>query len=237
MPKYSKEKSSEWVGARVIESHCERIEDSMKQTVTPSARELRSIARNKLREKQAIADENSVTANVIIPELNSSLASDVNIDISQAQVPCTRKLPSNSVFQPVQPHRAASISNVKQLPHSLECGLNTESNTVSDFPLLHPKRESNISTTEKKMKPKINFPSSNSKIWDSIDLELQEILPSVFPNHKINRLSSTELSEQFDSWLYNFFIDRFGENLQSMKKFSRPKRKKWLSRIFSKKKK
>ena len=236
MPKYSKEKSSEWVGARVIESHCERIEDSMKQTVTPSARELRSIARNKLREKQAIADENSVTAYVIIPELNPSLASDVNIDISQAQVPCTRKLPSNSVFQPDQPHRAVSASNVKQLPPSLESGLNTEQNTAPDFPLRHQKRDSNIFTAEKKMKPKINFPNSNNKIWESIDKELQVLLPSIFPDHKINKLSTTELSEQLDSWLYNFFIDRFGQKLPTSQKFLRPQRKNKALESFRKRK-
>jgi hypothetical protein len=86
MPKSSKKNSSEWVGARVIEPHCERIAGSMKQTITPSARELRLIARNKLREEQAIADENTATANAIVPEMNPYSAYNTNIGTPSAQV-------------------------------------------------------------------------------------------------------------------------------------------------------
>ena len=76
-----------------MEMHCERMAIPMEQTFTPSARDLRSIARNKLREEQATADENIATARVIVPKMNPPVASSTNIETSKAQVDSTRKLP------------------------------------------------------------------------------------------------------------------------------------------------
>jgi len=74
------------------------------------------------------------------------------------------------------------------------------------------------------MKEKINFPSSNDKIWDSINFELDNVIPSVFKKSVISKLSSSELSQKFDTWLHQFFVDRFGTK-QKIEHFKRNPRK------------
>ena len=180
-----------------MEMHCERMAIPMEQTFTPSARDLRSIARNKLREEQATADENIATAKVIVPKMNPPSAFCKNIETSKAQVVSTRKLPSISRTQPELPHRAISPSE-NGLPPSLDGGLSSEFNTDLDISLLHSQRISNVLTSKKTVNAKINFPSSHSSIWSKIDTELQVLLPSIFSDGKIKKLSTSELSEEFD---------------------------------------
>ena len=60
------------------------------------------------------------------------------------------------------------------------------------------------------MEIRINFPSSSDKIWRKIDEELKTIIPQVFTKRQFNKLSTSELSQTFDSWLHNFFLERFG---------------------------
>ena len=61
------------------------------------------------------------------------------------------------------------------------------------------------------MKLQINFPKSNDKIWTKINEELDLIIPKVFNTASFNKLSTSELSIKFDTWLYDFFLERFGE--------------------------
>ena len=63
---------------------------------------------------------------------------------------------------------------------------------------------------ETTMKSRINFPPPNDKIWGKVDQELNQILPTIFPDTLCNQLTPTELSQKFDSWLHNYFIDQFG---------------------------
>ena len=56
----------------------------------------------------------------------------------------------------------------------------------------------------------INFHSPNDKIWSKVNAELEQIIPSVFPTHTIDKLSSSDLSQKFDHWLHAFFLERFG---------------------------
>ena len=60
------------------------------------------------------------------------------------------------------------------------------------------------------MEIKINFPLPNDKIWNKVNAELEQIIPSIFPAHKINKLSTSDLSQKFDKWLHAFFVERFG---------------------------
>ena len=60
------------------------------------------------------------------------------------------------------------------------------------------------------MEIKINFPSPNDKIWNNVNAELEQIIPSIFPAHKINKPSTSNLSQKFDKWLHAFFVERFG---------------------------
>ena len=69
----------------------------------------------------------------------------------------------------------------------------------------------NSSDIDKKMETKINFPRSNEKIWCKINEELEIMIPKVFTNRQMDKLSTTELSEKIDFWLHSFFLQRFGK--------------------------
>jgi hypothetical protein len=73
------------------------------------------------------------------------------------------------------------------------------------------------------MEAKINFPASNDKIWGKIDDELKIIIPKIFTKRQIHKMSTSELSQKFDSWLHSFFLERFGE--KELKVFNKCKRK------------
>ena len=75
---------------------------------------------------------------------------------------------------------------------------------------IHQKRIKDFSMEETTMKSRINFPPPNDKIWGKVDQELNQILPTIFPDTLCNQLTPTELSQKFDSWLHNYFIDQFG---------------------------
>ena len=72
------------------------------------------------------------------------------------------------------------------------------------------------------MEMRINFPASNNKIWCKIDDELKVIIPQIFSVLQCNKLSTSELSQKFDSWLHTFFIERFGK--KEAKEISQSKR-------------
>ena len=116
----------------------------------------------------------------------------------------------SSSTQPDSHHRVDQNFITDQLPLSLDSGLRDETINTDYCHLTHPARVSNSSETEKNMKSKINFPKSNDKIWTKINEELEIIIPKVFTKSVINKLSTSNLSEKFDLWLYNFFLERFG---------------------------
>lgn len=75
----------------------------------------------------------------------------------------------------------------------------------------HPNRDSNLSPTdERNKKNKLQLPSPNDKKWKDIDNELSIALPQVFKKSVITNNSSQHLVDKFDTWLYNFFYDKFG---------------------------
>ena len=43
-----------------------------------------------------------------------------------------------------------------------------------------------------------------------VDQELNQILPTIFPDILCNQLTPTELSQKFDSWIHSYFVDQFG---------------------------
>ena len=57
-----------------------------------------------------------------------------------------------------------------------------------------------------------------TKYGKKIDIALDQIIPTIFPDSLCNKLTPTELSQKFDVWLYNFFIDRFGNKPEKGKK-------------------
>ena len=81
--------------------------------------------------------------------------------------------------------------------------------------LIHKSRNSNISKLTLTQKPKLAFPPSHSPIWGEINKELDSGLPTVFNATVIRKHDITALSEKFDSWLYGFFLDHFGEEVRS----------------------
>ena len=204
--------SSEWVGAPVAPPLCERKKRGVKETVTPSDRVLRSRSRTKLDEEQA-TDAKSTTENAIGSVMKSvrDEAKTTRIKNSKAQIGCktNRKMPSSS--QPEIPHRVEQTTISAQPPPSLDGGLGDDLKNAEYCHLTHPSRVSNSTTIDRKMEARINFPASNDKIWCKIDEELEIAIPRVFNQRVINKLTTTELSQKFDSWLHNFFLEKFGK--------------------------
>ena len=88
------------------------------------------------------------------------------------------------------------------------------------------------------MKGKINFPPSNSKLWDKVNTELENIIPINFPDSLFKKLSTSEISQRFDDWLHQFFLQSFGEKKKSdvMKKRRCPRANKQLEFLRRRKK-
>ena len=124
---------------------------------------------------------------------------------SEAHVTADSKM--HSTPQPETHHR------ITEPPISTEFGLGTE-NLKAELHtnFIHQKRAQDSPIPKiKQMKQKINFPPSNSKSWDKMNRDLEKIVPNVFPDKLIRKLSTTELSQKFDSWLHQFFLEQFGE--------------------------
>ena len=164
----NKEKPSEWVGAPVAPPLCERKKGRVKETITPSDRVLRPRPGSKQLEVQA-TDVKLMTELAIGPVMNMDL---LEAKTSQNQNPLTkthssckttRKLSSSTQLEPH--HRV-----VHQLPLSPDSGLSNETLYTDSAHAIHPQRVSNLSNIERKLEMKINFPSSNDKIWSKINL-------------------------------------------------------------------
>jgi hypothetical protein len=165
----------------------------------PSERDLRAAYRERLRQEQA------PEAKIVSAPMNSP----VDVESSSSSTPVVH-LPVDS-----NPSALSAInpsSNLHSQP--LAAGsvpLGAEVNTDPTIPLMHTSRESNLTnfTQDKLQKLKLP-PSSDAAAWKLIDDELSVALPIVFTDQKIKSLSSTALSQKFDKWLYDFFVERFG---------------------------
>jgi len=207
MKQHSKSrKPSEWVGAPVAPTLCERKKGGVKETVTPSDRVLCSHTQTKFDEGQA-TDVKFTTDNAIGSMMKPDYheAKPIRIKNSKALVDRTtnRKMPSFS--QPDLPHRAVQNLNSVQLPPSLDGGLSFDISSTDYCHLTHPSRVSNSTKIARTMNTRINFPASNDKIWKKIDEELELLIPKLFNKRLINKLTTSELSQKFDSWLHQFF--------------------------------
>ena len=169
-----------------------------------SARATRAADRTRLRDELARA-EKSVTAKTNgSKEVPTQELSDVlNV---QAQQGCQTP---PAATQQEQPHRVEAVSSESSPPSSIDDGL------YAGPELIHKSRNSNISKLTLTQKPKLAFPPSHDPIWGEINKELASGLPTVFNATVIRKLDITTLSEKFDSWLYGFFLDHFGEEVRS----------------------
>lgn len=193
--------SSEWVGAPGTVTLCERKNDAVQETITPTARDIRALNRAKRAEEQASVDNNQVTGKVIGSEMISQASFD-SID-STAHVLNDSKL--HSFIQQDQHHRVLEPSL------SLESELDIENHAALKYSLVHENRIVDSPITGQEMKKPINFPAASDKIWEKVNSELEVLIPSLFSDSMINKLSSSDLSHKFDSWLHQYFFDRFGE--------------------------
>ena len=223
-----KKNSSEWVGARVAQSLCERKKDRAKQTFTPSDRVLRPRPNRTTPAGPEVQAVSGVIATVksgskkiqsiIQPEEKPNRNRNSKTHISKI----TDSKMSLSTQQ--ESHHRVDHYLSDQLPPSLDGGLSGKPSETEYCHFIHPTRISNSTTISRKMKLQINFPKSNDKIWTKINEELDLIIPKVFNTASFNKLSTSELSNKFDTWLYDFFLERFGEKNKRESKSSRKPR-------------
>ena len=199
-------KPSEWVGAPVVQPLCERKKGRTNETITPSDRVLRPRPGSKQLEGQA-TDVKLVTELPIGPVMNMDLLEAKKSRKQNPQTQSSRKTSCklSSSTQPESHHRV-----VDQLPLSPDGGLSNETLYTDYAHAIHPQRVSNSSNIERKLEIRINFPSSNDKIWSKVDEDLKVAIPKVFTKQVINMLSTSNLSKKFDAWLHQFFLERFG---------------------------
>ena len=200
----NRKKSSEWVGAPGAVSLCERNDGTVQETFTPTARDIRAFNRAKRAEEQARVDNNKATGKVIGSEMISQASFEL-LD-STAHVAPDSKL--HSVIQLDQHHRVFRPSL------SLESDLDIENYTDLKSSLLHKNRIENSPPAGQEMKKKINFPAPSDRIWEKVNSDLEILIPSLFTDNMIKKHSSSDLSQKFDSWLHQYFLDRFGEKIQ-----------------------
>ena len=109
-----------------------------------------------------------------------------------------------------------------QPPLSFDRGLGTETSQAElNCKVIHQKRVDISLLSKAERKPKINFPVSCDPIWNNVNNELEQIIPTVFPEKLIKSLSTSDLSLKFDSWLYQFFLDQFGKQEQKSNRTKR----------------
>ena len=223
----NQKKSSEWVGAPGTASLCERKHDSVQETFTPTARDIRAMRRAKIAEEQARV-ENNITGMVIGSDLMMEPLCESHD--STAHVISDSKL--HSFIQLEQHHR------VLQPSLSLESGLENETLTSHNDFLHHENRFCSSPCKGFEMKKKINFPAANDSVWGKINSELESLIAVNFTDNMINNLSISVLSQKFDSWLHEYFLGIFGEKTAKVhcNKFRKPRESKSLALFCEKKK-
>ena len=201
----------EWVGSQSA-GGCARTEAKpSNKTFTPSDRDIRPKRRTKRIEEQA-ADAKLATELAIgsmMSDHNEAKLNEFPNSLTLDSSNTTRKMSSEPQLE--LHHRVSLESNSNELPLSFDDGLGPEPmNTDICQTYIHQKRIKDFSMEETTMKSRINFPPPNDKIWGKVDQELNQILPTIFPDTLCNQLTPTELSQKFDSWLHTYFIDQFG---------------------------
>ena len=201
------DKTSEWVGA--WSAGMPKSGDSSNKTFTPSERELRYVERTKRKEAQALDEKFATVSAIGTPMITVHEASNNIVDIhSQAHV-SDSKMPSFP--QPEKHHRVENELIPLQPPQSLDCGLGTETTKAELRPNLTHNMRVDKTSLKAAMKTKIKYPSSHDKVWTKINEELELILPSIFPDKIIKSSNPSDLSQKFDSWLHQFFLEKFGK--------------------------
>ena len=106
----------------------------------------------------------------------------------------------------------------QDIPHSSVTDSSRESSSddfASSFQTKyqHESRDSDLrNDVNYSRKPKIIFPQSNDPRWNEWNSELEVLLPQNFTYRKTRSLSATELSESFDNFIYDFFVEKLGED-------------------------
>jgi Reverse transcriptase (RNA-dependent DNA polymerase) len=204
----NEEKSLEWVGARA----CLDTKDvKMSRTFTPSDRVLRPRPRT-MRSEVMATDAKLITvpasSSTMMITNEAILSRKRNSRTQSGGSSATRKM--SSTPQPDLHHRVDEEFIQSQLPLSLDGGLSVEPPKTDYCYLPHQTRDSNSTAISREMEMKINFPKNNDKIWEQINEELEKLIPEVFTKQVINKSTTTELSQKFDTWLHGFFLQRFG---------------------------
>ena len=180
-----------------------------KRTITPSERGTRYVERAKRKEAQALDEkldtEKTIGSSIVSNQNEAQTNEFIN---SQAHV-YDSKLPSPPQLD--KHHRVVS--------GQFDSGQGTETSQAElNCKVIHQKRVDTSLLPKAERKPKINVPVSCDPIWKNVNNELEHIIPTVFPEKLIKSLSTSDLSLKFDSWLYQFFLDRFGKQEQQSNK-------------------
>ena len=62
------------------------------------------------------------------------------------------------------------------------------------------------------MKTQLKFPKNNNKVWGELNEELEIIIPKVSTKKTFEKLSTAELSQKINSWLYYFLLECLARN-------------------------
>mmetsp|Transcript_17792 Transcript_17792/g.23055 ORF Transcript_17792/g.23055 Transcript_17792/m.23055 type:complete len:441 (-) Transcript_17792:28-1350(-) len=165
----------------------------------------------------------------------SVFVSESNL-ISQLERPSHSRKRSKTIFEDLQQeqhHSSVSHGN----------GESFSDDFASSFKptYQHNLRDSNLrKDVNFERKTKIIFPSANDSRWNEWNGELDSLLSKQFGFRMIRSLSSTELSEKFDNFLYDFFKEKLGNDAfvkQSTEKQPKKFENKKMKRLRAKKKK
>ena len=133
-------------------------------------------------------------------------------DNSQAHV-FNCKMPSSPQLD--KHHRVVVELSNSQPSLSLDSGLGTETLQAEIRKnVTHQTRVNSSFISKAEVKATIKFPSSHDPIWKTINNELEQIIPAIFPDSLINSLTTFELSQTIDNWLHQFFLECFEEQDQ-----------------------
>ena len=156
--------------------------------------------RNRLRGDLAPVVKNVTETTTVVWSSPETVMEEKFVD---SHVP-RRNSKTSLVIQLGQPHSVGSVPEGLQQPSSLDDGLNAAPGNV------HHSRETNSSNFEQNHKPKLALPPSHDLTWNAINAELNEALPKVFPQSRIDSCPTSQLASEFDSWLHAFLKDRCG---------------------------
>lgn len=119
---------------------------------------------------------------------------------------------------PIQPHSDVNIINTESLAEDVKMASSSNDCYVSNQNH-HAIRKSNIlPSLERHKKEKLKLPATNDPVWKAVDRELQDALPKLFSKSVMKKLSSSDLLQKYNDWIFKFFLDKFGVIPPSEKK-------------------